>query len=70
MSTNTFFETLVASPIWQAWVRHNELFPEHDVHEAMETRMMSPKHFDAFMRYASEQYDLCRKLSGNKRSFV
>lgn len=66
-TSHTFYEAITRSVIWQAWVRQNELYPEHDVHEAMELGMMSPKHFDAFMRYAAEQYELCRKLSGDKR---
>jgi len=47
----TFYRTVLDSPQWQSWVRHNELEPHFDVHEAMETGWLSQGHFQAFLAY-------------------
>lgn len=48
----TFYDTIIASPQWQAWVKENEVRPRYDVHESMECGWLSPQHFQAFMLFS------------------
>lgn len=63
--TPTFFDTIIASPEWQAWVRQNELYPEWDVHESMASGFLSSKHFAAFQAFCAEQYQIRDELIRN-----
>jgi hypothetical protein len=47
----TFYQTIVRSPQWQAWVKKNEKDPQFDVHESVETGWLSEKHWQAFLEW-------------------
>jgi hypothetical protein len=54
----TFYDTIIVSPEWQAWVRENEIEPRFDVHESMECGWLSKEHFAAFLKFAARQHYL------------
>lgn len=50
----SFYRTIMDSPQWQAWVKHNEETPQYDVHESMELGLMSQNHWQAFIKWVKE----------------
>lgn len=58
----TFYRALVDSSEWQAWVRQNELYPQWDVHESMDTGWLSPQHFAAFMKFSVHQHAIAQLI--------
>ena len=49
----TFYETIVHSPVWKAWVERQEEAMEYDVHESMECGWLSPEHWQAFIMWVN-----------------
>lgn len=47
----TYYDTIVHSQEWQAWVKYQEKAQEFDVHESMECGWLSPEHFQAFLKW-------------------
>jgi len=51
----TFYETVVHSPEWEAWVEYNEQEVQcFDVHLSMETGWLGKKHFAAFLAWVAD----------------
>lgn len=50
----SFYRTIMDSPQWQAWVKHNEETPQYDVHESMELNWFSQNHWQAFIKWVKE----------------
>ena len=47
----TYYETIVNSPIWQEWTKHQEEVMEWDVNESIETGWLSDGHWQAFISW-------------------
>ena len=60
----TFYQTLVHSPQWEAWVKQNEINPKWDVHESMEIDALSPEHLQAFLKWCVALVALDKKIIG------
>jgi hypothetical protein len=60
----TFYETIIHSPEWEAWMKHNEqhdMYDEDgnrlqrfDVNLSMETGWLGKKHFAAFLAWVAD----------------
>lgn len=61
----TYYQTVIHNVFWKMWVKDNEIKPKFDVHESMETGWLSDRHFNAFLKFASNQLD----SSWKKRHF-
>lgn len=51
----SIWKTLVESPQWKAWYDHASKNMLYDVDESQELGVMSPKHFQDFMRFSSQE---------------
>lgn len=58
MKNPTFYKTIVNNVFWQQWVKDNERKPKFDVHESIECGWISDRHFNAFLKFASDRLDL------------
>jgi hypothetical protein len=63
---STFYATVVKNPFWKEWVKDNEKKPKFDVHESMETGWISDRHFNAFLKFASNRLDASWKKRHSK----
>jgi len=63
MKPQTFYEAIVHSPQWKAWVQYNEDNMDNeevrcfDVHESIECGWLSDNHFQEFLLFCEEVYN-------------
>lgn len=59
MSNPTYYETVVHSPQFKAWVKYNESLPQplFDTPESIECGWLSPEHFEFFLSFVKNIYE-------------
>src|ERR1035437_6837793 len=66
MKNPTYHDTIMKNTFWKEWVRDNELKPKFAVHESMECGWLSDRHFNAFLKFASNKLDSSWKVRHSK----
>jgi hypothetical protein len=66
MENPTYYKTVVNNVFWKEWIKENEKTPHFDVCESMECGWLSDRHFNAFLKFASDRLDSSWKIRHSK----